>query len=92
MFNLRYNQVLGIGALIGMYGLYNYTLKTPSKNINIKTETKIKAKDNNNIICYSNCDDDNANDNFSEYDESSDSDASEDFNLRSYALTEYEYY
>ena len=89
MFNLRYNQVLGIGAIIGMYGLYNYTLKTPSKNINIKTKPK---EDNNNIICYSNCDDDIASDNFSEYDDSSDSDASEDFNLRSYALTEYEYY
>lgn len=87
MFNFRYNQVLGIGALIGMYGLYNYTLKTPSKNINIKTKPK-----EDNIICYSNCDDDIASDNFSEYDDSSDSDASEDFNVRSYALTEYEYY
>jgi hypothetical protein len=86
MFNFRYNQVLGIGAILSMYGLYNYTC---NKNINIKTKPK---EDNNNIICYSNCDDDIANNNFSEYDDSSDSDSSEDFNLRSYALTEYEYY
>jgi len=77
---------MSIGALIGIYGLYNYTVRVP--NVKIKP----KQSNDDNIICYSNCESNNYSDNYSEYDDSSDSDTSEDFNVRSYALTEYEYY
>ena len=91
MFNLKYNHVIGVSALLGIFSYYTLSSSRNSndkkKIINIEKNDKIEEK----FICYSNCENNNYSDNFSEYDDSSDSDSSDNFNLKSYALTEYEY-
>lgn len=88
MFNK--NKLLSISTLIGFYGLYNIInnrikKETKIKNIYFKDNTKILASYNNN----------NNNNNFSseisDYEDSSDSELSDDFYIKDFQLTEYEY-
>ena len=87
MFNK--NKLLSISTLIGFYGLYNLINKTKEetkiRDIYFKDNTKILASYNNN----------NNNNNFSseisDYDDSSDSELSDDFYIKDFQLTEYEY-
>jgi hypothetical protein len=92
MFNQRYNHVIGISTLLGLFGVYRYmTNENKSEYNDINTPVEIYKKRSLLLASYSNKDNDDI-ENYSEYDDSSDSELSEDFNLRSYALTEYEYY
>ena len=94
MFNFKYNHVVGVSAILGILGIYKYTTNSKIIDDKVKREdNKLQKKDD--IITYSNCyigDNDSDDSNFSDYDNSSDSELSDDFNLRSNALTEYEYY
>lgn len=92
MFNQKYNHVIGISTLLGFIGIYRYmTSENKRENNDIKIQDKNNKKQSSLLASYSNKEDDDI-ENYSEYDDSSDSELSEDFNLRSFALTEYEYY
>jgi hypothetical protein len=89
MFNK--NRLLSISTLIGLYGLFNLVnkkkenqVKNIAYNNEVNENTKILASYNNN-------NNNNLSTEISDYEDSSDSELSDDFYLKDYQLTEYEY-
>ena len=85
MFNK--NKLLSISTLIGFYGLYNLINRT-KKEIKIKN---IYFKDNAKILASYNNNNNNSSSEISDYEDSSDSELSDDFYIKDFQLTEYEY-